>query len=335
MSMKIYATLFLWSLLLFFAGRCFGQQDPMFTKYFFNSLVFNPAYAGSNEHLTVNLLHRKQWLGLEGAAQTQSLTAHAPLANERIGLGATLLNDQAGPGGTFEFYTSYAYRFPVGESAKISIGLQAGMTNWRGNWDKLTLEHPTDLAFQGNYSRWMPNFGAGVYFYSERFFVGFGCPRLVEYDLRKAKSDTEALYAKTYRHFYTSAGIAFPVGGNENIVFRPSLLLKTTDWFSRFRKDSNFRNIGAPAEIDVDAAFFFFQRFWVGTALRTAFALNKSSGDSADLWAAYSFDNGVRIGVAYDFPISAIRVATGGSFELMAGYEFDIKVKQVVPPRYF
>lgn len=335
MSKTINTIIFFGAGMLCGISVCLGQQEPMFTKYFFNNLAFNPACAGSNEHLTVNLLHRRQWIGVEGGAQTQSVTAHTPLANERVGLGATLLNDQIGPGGTFEFFTAYAYRFPVGETAKLSIGLQAGLANWRGNWNQLTLEHPSDVVFQGVYSRWLPNFGAGVYFYSERFFVGIGCPRLLEYDLRKAKQETSSIYAKSYRHIYASAGVALPLSGNENFIFRPSVMVKSTDWFSNWRKDPDFKNIGAPTAIDADVSFFFFQRFWLGTALRTAFNLNKSSGDSVDLWAAFSFDNGIRLGASYDFPVSAIRVATGGSFELMAGYEFDIKIKKVVPPRYF
>ena len=30
----------------------------MFTKYFFNGLIYNPAVAGSSEHLSANLIYR-------------------------------------------------------------------------------------------------------------------------------------------------------------------------------------------------------------------------------------------------------------------------------------
>ena len=83
----------------------------MFTNYLFNALVFNPAYAGSNDHLSVNLIHRQQWVGLEGAPLTQSLTVHSPVKNERTGVGLSIVNDVIGAGGATEVQASYAYRF--------------------------------------------------------------------------------------------------------------------------------------------------------------------------------------------------------------------------------
>ncbi len=70
-----------------------AQQDPMVTKYMFNSLGFNPAYAGSNDHLSLGLLHRSQWTGIDGAPQTQSFTIHSPLANEAVGLGLSIVHE--------------------------------------------------------------------------------------------------------------------------------------------------------------------------------------------------------------------------------------------------
>lgn len=314
----------------------FGQQDPMFTSYQFNSLVFNPAYAGSNEHLTLNLIHRQQWLGFDGAPTTQSLLAHSPLKNERVGLGLSLMNDKIGATNTFNVAGAYAYRMLVGKkkNMKLSLGLQASMANWRGDWSALTVEHGSDPSFQQNISRWMPNFGAGVYLSGKRFYAGLGVPRLLENDLRQAKNDAVDFYGKTYRHLYTSLGGIFPLDG-EQIVFRPSLLLKSTGLFSSFKHDGETQNIGAPTALNVDASVFFRQTFWVGVSYRTAIQTQKSSNDSAALWIAWYLRNGLRLGASYDFTLSKLQKAGGNSFEVMVGYEFDIKVKQVASPRYF
>jgi type IX secretion system PorP/SprF family membrane protein len=316
-----------------FANGAFGQQDPMFTKYFFNSLIFNPAVAGSNEHLTANLIHRSQWLGLEGAPTTQSLSAHTPLKNDRIGLGASLVNDQIGASGTFDFNTAYAYRFSLGKKMTLSLGLQASVTNWRGNWSKLTLEDGTDEVFSENLNRWQPNFGAGFYLYSERFFAGFGCPRILEHDLRQTQ-DATPFYAQNYRHYYSIIGAAFPLG-SEMVIFRPSALLKSTGWFSSYREFSTSLPVGSPTALDLDASFFFYQKLWIGLAYRTALEAGDSSNDSADFWLAYYFGNGLRFGAAYDFTLSQLNKATSSSFEVMVGYEFDVKIKRVASPRYF
>jgi len=324
-------------LLLFatiFPAATRAQQDPMFTKYIFNSLIFNPAYAGSREHLSLNVIHRQQWIGLEGAPVTQSLTAHSPLRNQRAAVGFSLVNDQAGATGTATLNASYAYRFPLGDGLKLAIGLQGGAGNWRGDWTKLSLENPVDVAFQNNLNRWLPNFGTGVYLSSTRFYAGFSCPSMLEYDLRKADNGNDAVFSKNYRHYYTTIGGAIPLR-SEMVVLRPSLLLKTTGLFSGFRSDAAFRNIGSPTELDVDISLFFFETFWVGAAFRSALELRNSSTDSADFWAAWHLRNGLRIGAAYDVPLSPIRKTTNGSFEVMLGYDFDIKVRNVATPRYF
>lgn len=311
-----------------------AQQDPMFTKYVFNGLAFNPAYAGSKDHLTFNLLHRSQWAGLEGAPKTQSFCMHSPLRNQHVALGFSLVNDQIGAVGSTDLNTDYAYRVKLPNAWRLSLALQASITNWRSNWAKLNLEDVGDEAFSENISTWFPNFGAGVYLSSERFYVGFGVPRLIENNLRKAKLEAGTIYARTYRHYYTTIGAALPLK-NKNVVFRPSALLKSTGFFSSLRQDALALPVGAPTELDVDISFFFLELLWVGAAYRTALEGRNSSHDSADLYASWYFRNGLRVGAAYDIPLSKIRDATGGSFELMLGYEFDIKVKQVVTPRYF
>jgi type IX secretion system PorP/SprF family membrane protein len=330
---KLRLLLFLWGIYGTFAAV--AQQGPMFTNYHFNGLAFNPAYAGSNEHLTLNLSHRHQWIGLEGAPVTQTLTAHTPLRNERVGVGLSLTNDQIGPGGSTDLVGAYAYRMQVGarKKLKLSIGLQASVANWRGNFSTITVEHSDDPSFSRNLSRWLPNFGAGAYLYSEKFYLGLGLPQLLEHDLRKTKTDTEGLFAKNYRNLYLSAGAAFPLQGDQ-LVFRPSLLVQSTGFLSDIRTEAPGQNIGAPLSANLGAAMLFRQLFWAGVSYRTAFS-GKSSQDSANLWLAWSLRNGMRFGAAYDITLSKLRTVSSNSFEIMLGYEFDVKVKQVSSPRYF
>lgn len=311
-----------------------AQQDPMFTKYVFNGLIFNPAYAGSKDHLTFNLLHRSQWFGLEGAPTTQSFCMHSPLRNQHIALGFSLVNDQIGASGSTDLNTDYAYRINMPNGWQLSLALQASITNWRSNWDKLKLEDLGDGAFDQNISAWFPNFGAGAYLAADRFYLGFGAPRLLEHNLRKAETGGDAIYASTYRHYYGTIGGAFPLK-NKNLVFRPSVLLKSTGLFSSLRKDALQHPVGSPTQMDVDVAFFLFETLWLGGAYRTALEARKSSNDSGDLYLTWYLRNGLRVGAAYDILFSNIRRAAGGSFELMLGYEFDVKVKRVATPRYF
>ncbi len=317
-----------------------AQQDPMFTKYMFNSLAFNPAFAGSPEYAQVRLLYRNQWWGIEGAPTTQTLTMHSPVS-ERIGLGIGLINDKIGATGSTSANASYAYRIPFGKG-KLSIGLQTGASNWRADWDKLRFKDPAsiDPSFsETSPNYWLFNFGAGVFYYAPKYYVGLSVPHLYNNDLRKDVPTGAEVWAKQYRHYYFTAGAALPVKGDA-IIFKPSILIKSVGLFGDFTPaSSNPTKVGAPTEFDIDASFLFYNTLWVGVSARAAFEAKAfggdSSFDSADIWMAYYLANGTRIGASYDYTINKLSEFAGGSFELMIGYDFTYSSKKFNTPRYF
>ena len=326
------------SFLLFFGFTASAQQDAMFTKYMFNSLHYNPAYAGAKDHLAVGLLYRNQWWGIDGAPTSQTFSIHTPLKNERVGVGLSAYNDVIGPTQQMGANLSYAYRIPMGENGKLSVGLQGGVTNWRANFNQLTLANQNamqDEAFaEAQPSLWLPNFGAGLYYYTKNFYIGFASPQLIEYDLRA--NATTQIWAKKYRHYYGMMGAAIPIKG-DGLVFKPSLLIKNVGLLSNIDKDPAFQSVGAPTEFDIDLSLLFYEALWVGVSFRSAIeAFNDTSSfDSVDLWAAFYLKNGLRIGAAYDYTLTKLQKPAQGSFELMLGYEFNYKSKQIVTPRYF
>ena len=323
-------------LLLCLVGFAQAQQDAQFTKYMFNSLVYNPGYAGSKDHMTMGLIHRTQWHKIQGGPSTQSFTLHTPLPNERVGVGLYAINDVIGPTQSMNINLSYAYRIPVGPG-KLSIGLQGGVMNWRADFSQITLPDISDEAFaNASPSLWLPNFGVGLYYYTPKFYFGVASPHLIEYDLREDPISTQ-IWAKTYRHYYMTAGAAIPLKG-ESLIFKPSLIVKNVGLFSIFSKDEIFQEIGAPTSIDIDLSLLFYQALWVGASYRTSVEQvigQTSSHDSADVWASYYLANGLRIGAAYDYTLSKISSVAGQSFEVMVGYEFNYNTKRAVTPRYF
>jgi len=330
---KIFTVL---SFLLFFGFTASAQQDAMFTKYMFNSLHYNPAYAGAKDHLAVGLLYRNQWWGIDGAPTSQTFTIHTPLKNERVGVGLSAYNDVIGPTQSMGANLSYAYRIPMGENGKLSIGLQGGVTNWRANFNELTFAdtNPDEAFMELQPSMWLPNFGAGLYYYTKKFYFGFAAPHLIEYDLRS--NATTEIWAKNYRHYYAMMGAAIPIKG-DGLIFKPSLLVKNVGLFSGIDKDEAFQAIGAPTEFDIDLSLLFYEALWVGVSFRSAIeAFNDTSSfDSVDLWVSFYLKNGLRIGAAYDYTLTKLQKPAQGSFELMLGYEFNYRSKQIVTPRYF
>ena len=330
-------TLTVIAMLLLLGGVGYAQQDAMFTKYMFNSLIFNPGYAGSKDYMSVGILHRTQWAGFDGAPTTQSVTLHTPLKNDRVGVGFSLVNDEIGPTNSLGANFSYAYRIPMGKNgAKLSIGMQAGIENYRADFTQLDREQIGDVAFDTNPNMWNPNFGAGIYYYSRKFYMGLSSPQLIEYEL--TPGGTTQIYARNFRHYYFTMGTAIPLKG-DNLIFKPSILVKNVGVDKVISKDPAFADIGAPTEFDIDLSLLFQQTFWIGASFRAGVqsfgSAAKTSYDSADVWFSWNMSNGMRIGAAYDYPLTEINTQTAGSFEVMLGYEFNYTTKATVTPRYF
>jgi hypothetical protein len=116
-------------------------------------------------------------------------------------------------------------------------------------------------------------------------------------------------------------------------------LIKNVGLDKRASKLDAFRDIGAPNEFDIDLSLLFHETLWVGAAFRSSFAAfekkKRSSYDSADIWVSYLMKNGLRLGAAYDYPLTELSNVTSGAFELMVGYEFNFRERKIATPRYF
>ncbi len=335
-----------WSLAVGWAG---AQQEAMYTQYMFNQLAYNPAYAGTKGWLSAVALHRDQWSGwgdgggYDGRPLTQSFGMHAPF-KDRVGLGLAFIRDRIGVQQATTLRLFYAYRLDF-VGGTLSLGLSGGTTHWRARWSALLYKDPQalDRAFNGgDPDRWLPEFGAGIYYYTEHFYLGMSVPRIWQYPLRyEDLSDEEGIvaFAKWYPHFYLSAGGAIPLGGRPDLVFKPSVLLRRVSLFSGFFvSGEQINRAGAPTALDLDVALLWRQTLWVGLSWRTAVEAwwgRTSSADSVDLWVALQLRSGLRLGFAYDYPLTAIRPYVLGSFELMVGCDFHYRVDRTLSPRYF
>jgi len=288
-----------------------AQQDAMYSMYMFNGLAVNPAYAGSRERPAITALYRHQWTGLEGAPRTAVLSGHAPLLNDKMGLGMTLSSDNLSIFNTITLMGSYAYRIRVGKTGRLSLGVNVEVNNFRAKWQDLSLTDEYDQAFlSARKSVISPNFGAGIYYYSDRFYAGFAVPHLLNMSLTEHfKAEGTDMVARQWKHYFYTMGAVFNFG--ENVKFKPSLLFK------------HVKN--APFQADINAAFLFKEALWVGASYRT--------GDALVFMTEYNFSKGIRIGYAYDYTLSQLRNYSSGTHEIMVGYEFMKKDTYLSPRR--
>ncbi len=299
------------ALMILLGTSVFAQQDPLFSQYMFNKLAVNPGYAGSREVLTLDALYRNQWVNIDGAPKTVSASVHAPLSNPHLALGLSLLNDNIGPMVYNSAMATFAYRiiFPEG---KLSFGLQAGV-KYSGldskNLNSLDANDPL-LQYQIK-NKFVPDANFGVYYYTDKFYVGVSTHQLLQNQTMVVTDTTgKAQFARLLTHFYGMAGIAIPI--SDNVVFRPSLMAKYVK--------------NAPPQLDLNASFLFVQTLWLGVSYRTEKAIS--------LITEVNVSQNLRIGYSYDIWLNELKVYNKGSHEIRLSYDFNLN-RRLLTPRYF
>jgi len=289
-----------------------AQQDPRYTMYMFNKQVVNPGYTGSTSGPSFTGILRTQWRGIDGAPNTVSLSGHMPF-KEKAGFGAYLQYDEIGLEQTGSAFVSYAYKIPL-SIGTLQAGLSGGAEYYNVRLTEANMPGLLDPAFQENETRILPNFGAGLYFHTDAFFVGASVPYILNNDLTNR---TEEDVSKQFRHIWVMAGAIVPI--NDIVKVRPSILFKTipTD---------------APSQFDFNLSFLFVESIWLGASYRT----DKSfAPESLDFILSYQFRNGLRLGYAYDLTLNDLNQYTNGSHEVMFGWDIFGTIEKIITPRYF
>jgi type IX secretion system PorP/SprF family membrane protein len=313
--MKLYKIIWLLFILLIGWLSVEAQQDPMYTHYMYNTLVVNPAYAGSRDALTITALHRSQWVGFKGAPTIQTITAHTPLRNEHIGLGLSVVNDKIGPSNNTAIFGYYAFIMELNEKSKLALGLSAGLNIYQANLNTLLLDQQADPSFLTNIKNHItPNFGFGAYYSRERFYAGISVPNLLQNSNSEINQYGGNLtIEKEQRHYFFIAGALIPL--SDNVSFKPTTFVKITK--------------AAPVEADLTASFILIKRLLIGAMYRT--------GDALGALAGFDFTEQFHIGYSYDWSFGLqTNIYNKGSHELILRYDIlSPNQKQIHSPRNF
>jgi type IX secretion system PorP/SprF family membrane protein len=292
-----------------------GQQDSQYTQYMYNPSIVNPAYAGSRDAMSIFGLYRAQWVGLEGAPKTGTLSIHTPIENSKLGLGFSLVNDRIGPSDETNFATDISYTIDVSYQYKLAFGVKASANLINIDYTKLDIFDPSDSRFQENVTnKFSPNVGAGVYLYSDNTYIGLSAPALLQtkhFDGSVNYDGSSTFFAKEQVHYYLMAGHVFDL--DYNLKFKPSALVKMTE--------------GAPLQVDLSANFLFNEKFTAGVAYRWSSALSALVG--------FQVSDGLFIGYAYDAETTKLANYNSGSHEIFLRFELFKKFDKIVSPRFF
>lgn len=289
-----------------------AQQVATYSQYMFNGLAINPAYAGQHKALSASVLARFQNVGLDGAPNTQTFTAHSPLLSERAAVGLLVIHDKLSVISQTGIHVSYAYRIPLNTNYRnqlmLSFGLQGGLSLYNARYTQLDIYQNPDPAFDEDIRESRPNLGAGLFMSNNDFYLGMSLPSMVNNVFERGEQ-YETVYQN--RPFIFTGGYVFTI--NRMLKIKPNFLFKMVD--------------NRPVEFDLNANALFDEVLWVGASYK--------SSKQVVLITQVQATEQIQIGYSYTISAGPIRTVELGSHEIMLNYRFWYNKKGVVSPRYF
>jgi type IX secretion system PorP/SprF family membrane protein len=287
-------------------AQAFAQQVPLYSHYYYNQFLYNPALAGSQPYGQVYLINRNQWFSIPGAPRTQAVTLDGPLRSKKVGIGLGVYRDVAGQFNITGGSAAYRYTLDLGNSGNLSFGLALGAINNRIDLNDINVQDPLDpnivSTYQGT-TGFDANFGLN--YEIADFNFGIAVPQIIGNELaytaiRNTISGEDVRYGLA-RHFLINAGYNWDLKGDDNWFLQPNAIVRVTP--------------GAPVQYDVSAMLNYQEKYWLGGMWRSAYAVTAAAGMRlADQFVA---------GYAYDIAVHKdLSQYTRGAHEVMLGYQW-------------
>lgn len=283
-------------LLIFFTGvsTIYAQQDPQFTQYMYNMSVINPAYATDDPTaFNFGLLYRSQWNNSVGGPVTGTFFGHGTFGKRMEG-GLSVIHDEIG--GVVKntsVFADFAYVIPVSERSKLSLGLKAGASFFSTNFNGFVFSDPLpDPTFAENISEVFPNVGFGMYYFSDRYYLGFSAPNLLKTEYLESDSGVVAQGTEEI-HFFLTGGYVFNI--SKNVKFKPAFMMKGV--------------ANAPLAVDLTANTLLYDKIEAGFGYRF--------DDSYAFLVNFELFPSVRVGYVYEQTTSNLGRFNSGTHEVL------------------
>ena len=282
-----------------------GQTENFSSLSMFNYMYYNPGYAGDGNEIEARGLVRNQWMGFEGAPQTQTFSIDAPfkIFGVRNGVGLTIINDEIGNFQNIGLNFSYAYRRQMLQG-EVGIGAGLSMTNqsFKGSWV---------FPDGGASDPWVPqntedkpmffDMNLGFYYSSENVYLSCSMRNLLQSQIKyssTSESDVKPSYCA--RQLFMGAGYEYQLT-NPLFTIKPNLFI-ATDF--------------ATTSFSLSGIVTYNEKFYGGVAYKPI--------DAVTFLAGVSLPSGIEVAVSYDLTTSSIINYSHGSFEFMIGYSFSL-----------
>ena len=280
----------------------------MYSQYMFNMINLNPAYAGNFGGDNITLLYRMQWVGVDGAPKTGTVSWDTRNVDSNVGYGLQLYNDRLGIESTTGFQGFYSYKLKLSYST-LTFGLSGGALNYQAAYSKATTTSSNDPLFEQDINIILPTIGFGILYNANRMYLGFSIPAFLKtkIDINNTRYSTSA-----NNHYFLTGGYVFDV--SEGIKLKPSMLIKAAQ--------------GSALAFDVNINAWIQNTVGLGVSYR--------ANDALVGMFEIRITPQLTLGYAYDYLISNLKTFSTGSHELMMKIEFNQpKNLRIISPRYY
>ncbi len=295
-----------------------AQSEPQFSHYMYNRAIFNPAYAGVDDVVEINALHRSQYVSIApNAINTQFLGVNLPVHAISSGLGLSVVNDFGGALRSTYISLQYNYRKKF-KWGKFGVGIGAGMIQAGLDGAKLRapdgdyqdgINHNDGTLPMGLQQGIAPDISFGLYFNSNKWFVGAALNHIVASQVKFQPGST----FNYSRNLFFSAGYDIALGKKFSLM--PSVFLK-----------SDFKKVQTDVALNATIA----RNFLTGISFR---GYDGSSIDALAVFAGFTV-KGFRLMYSYDINLSALKSFNNGSHEVSVAYVIPLKKREFKPVFY-
>ncbi|MBN1115765.1 MAG: type IX secretion system membrane protein PorP/SprF [Bacteroidales bacterium] len=307
-----------------------SQQFPIYTQYWTNKFLLNPAVAGHEGYTAVNMTARKQWAGFDGSPRTVAISAQTRLLRRsymsrgkvirrkptrksrsgRVGYGGYLFNDNVGVFNKTGFQGTYSYHLDIDRS-QLSFGVSLTGMQFQLNKDEIITEYDDNLIDITAEKGYFIDGNFGVYYSDKNLYAGFSVQNLSENYLKLNNWADGSGKLRLERQYMFMGGYRIPA--YDFIFVEPSFNFKFAE--------------NVVSQLDFNATAYFKEDYWGGLAYRTGSTSKIATETLGGKGSSIIVYGGARIeqvyfGYSFDYTLSSIKTRTYGSHEVMIAMRF-------------
>ncbi len=294
----------LFAIASFMSVSAMAQQMGLNTQYMFNQMTVNPAAAGSQNYVPVQLNFRKQWVSFPNSPTSQYLSAHGYVGSN-FGLGGMLYNEVSGPSRITGLALNTAYQMQLSSDNNHRLAMGMGITLAQHIIDEtqLTTYLPDDPSIVRGFNNVLvPDATIGVFYkYKDKAYAGLSARNLVQMK-RDLYNFENILYNPMVRTYYLVGGYKFKL--SEKFDLKAATLIQGIET--------------GTVQGDISAIGIYSNSIWLGASYRHTDAVAFLAGFQLGV---------VKVGYSYDYTLSDVGNYSQGSHEILLELQLTSKDK--------